>query len=82
MTMYKVDSMDLSDVIQNHVLNVLEVCEWNYKLTCRTLGIGRTTLYRMLRRWKIKRKRLPPVPATVGRPEAARLSKRLRSRLP
>ena len=42
--------LPLDDVRQEHILRVLELCRGNRVRTAKMLGIGRTSLYRYLKR--------------------------------
>jgi transcriptional regulator of acetoin/glycerol metabolism len=42
--------LSLAEVDRIHILRVLELCGGNRLLAARALGIGKTTLYRFLRR--------------------------------
>lgn len=45
----------LETLIKSHVLNVYRNKGYNMMQTARALGIGRTTLYRYLRRYGVKK---------------------------
>ncbi len=45
--------LTLDDMERAHILRTMESCAGNLSLTARTLGIGRTTLYRKLRRYGV-----------------------------
>ena len=43
----------LDDMERAHIMRTMESCRGNLSMTARTLGIGRTTLYRKLRRYGV-----------------------------
>jgi DNA-binding NtrC family response regulator len=43
----------LEDVERNHIRRAVEVCQGNLSLAAKRLGIGRTTLYRKLARYRL-----------------------------
>mgnify|MGYP003349533278 CR=1 FL=1 len=45
------DAMSLEEVTREHVLRVLERHHGNATAAARQLGLSRTTLWRMLKRW-------------------------------
>jgi two-component system response regulator AtoC len=47
-------SRTLSEIERDHIRNVLESCEWNQERAATQLGIGRTTLWRKLRKYNIE----------------------------
>jgi DNA-binding NtrC family response regulator len=49
------DSLSLEEVTREHVLRVLERHRGNTTSASRQLGVSRTTLWRMLRRWGVSR---------------------------
>ena len=49
------DLRSLDDVTREHVLRVLARHDDNATATARTLGVSRTTLWRMLKRWGVSR---------------------------
>jgi transcriptional regulator of acetoin/glycerol metabolism len=49
--------LTLSDVEKNHIRIVLEAYDWKYKAAAKALGINRTTLYRKIKRYGIRRER-------------------------
>ncbi len=49
------DSRSLDEITRDHVLRVLARHDDNATATARVLGVSRTTLWRMLKRWGVKR---------------------------
>ncbi|MEE8312169.1 MAG: helix-turn-helix domain-containing protein, partial [Candidatus Binatia bacterium] len=49
-----VDLAPLSEIERRHVELTLEHCQGNLSETARALGIGRTTLYRKLEKYRIR----------------------------
>jgi DNA-binding NtrC family response regulator len=49
--------LDLSDVEKNHIRTVLDACGWKYKAAAKALGINRTTLYRKVKKYGIRKER-------------------------
>jgi transcriptional regulator of acetoin/glycerol metabolism len=47
-------TMRLAPIVREHVKRVIEACEGNRRLAAQELGIGRTTLYRLEKKWKLK----------------------------
>lgn len=43
----------LKEVEKSYILEILENCNWNYDVACKQLGIGRTTLWRKLKEYKM-----------------------------
>jgi two-component system response regulator HydG len=62
------DLRPLAEVEREHVLGVLERLGGSSQEAARVLGVGRTTLWRMLKRWGIE----PAAEAAAGRPPTAR----------
>lgn len=46
------DLPSLDEVLREHALHVLELCDGSGTRAARVLGIDRKTLYSMLRRWR------------------------------
>jgi transcriptional regulator of acetoin/glycerol metabolism len=46
--------LTVDEVRRRHSLRVLELCDWNRSQAAVILGIGRKTLLRRLKRWKIQ----------------------------
>jgi DNA-binding protein Fis len=46
----------LAEIEQIHIVNMLNRCGWNCKTAAKRLGINRTTLYRKMKKYGIKRK--------------------------
>ena len=53
-TVNNVGSMTLRELEKNHILNTMKANDWNYELACQQLGIGRTTLWRKLKEYKLE----------------------------
>jgi DNA-binding NtrC family response regulator len=53
------DSRSLDEVTREHVLRVLAKHEDNATAAAKTLGVSRTTLWRMLKRWGVPRAKAP-----------------------
>lgn len=53
----KFNYLTLSEVEKIQIINMLNRCEWNFKTTAKQLGINRTTLYRKIKKYGIKRKK-------------------------
>ena len=49
------DSLSLEDVTREHVMRVLELHRGNTTTASKQLGVSRTTLWRMLKRWGVQR---------------------------
>jgi DNA-binding NtrC family response regulator len=47
-------SRTLSEIERDHIKDVLETCDWNQERAASQLGIGRTTLWRKLRKYNIE----------------------------
>ncbi len=45
--------LTLKELEKQYIIQMLEACEWNYELASKQLGIGRTTLWRKLREYRI-----------------------------
>jgi DNA-binding NtrC family response regulator len=45
--------LTLKDIERRHILETLDALDWNYDEACRTLGIGRTTLWRKLKEYQV-----------------------------
>lgn len=45
--------LTLKELEKQYIIETLEACEWNYELASQQLGIGRTTLWRKLRNYRI-----------------------------
>lgn len=45
----------LKEVEKQHILETLDLCEWNYEKASQVLGIGRTTLWRKLREYNLQK---------------------------
>ena len=43
----------LKEIEKNYIQEILRANSWNYDIACKQLGIGRTTLWRKLREYKI-----------------------------
>ena len=54
------DALSLEDVTRTHTLRVLERHHGNATAAAKQLGVSRTTLWRMLRRWGVPRAALGP----------------------
>ena len=50
-----IDHSTLSEVEHRHILATLELCEWRYKTAARLLGIDRSTIYRKMKKYGIKK---------------------------
>ena len=47
--------MSLRELEKNYILETLDEFEWDYEFVCKQLGIGRTTLWRKLKEYKISK---------------------------
>lgn len=47
------DPTTLKEIEKNYIQEVLQANSWNYDIACKQLGIGRTTLWRKLKEYKI-----------------------------
>ncbi len=45
--------LTLREMEKQYILQTLEACEWNYELASKQLAIGRTTLWRKMREYKM-----------------------------
>ncbi|NIR51303.1 MAG: hypothetical protein GWN61_18675, partial [candidate division Zixibacteria bacterium] len=45
--------MTLKEMEKNYILETMEACDWNHEMASKQLAIGRTTLWRKLREYKI-----------------------------
>ena len=50
-----IDHSTLSEVEHRHILATLELCEWRYKTAAKLLGIDRSTIYRKMKKYGIKK---------------------------
>lgn len=57
----------LQEVIDRAVLEALTKCHGNVVLTAKLLGVGKTTLYRWIKEWRVVR--LPGDPASEVKAE-------------
>lgn len=57
----------IEEVVRAHLLDTIHRYGWNYTQVARHLGVGRTTLYRMLRRYKVVREQAAVVPLATQR---------------
>ncbi len=48
------DEITLKEMEKRHILQTLENCDWNYEVAAKRLAIGRTTLWRKLREYKVE----------------------------
>ncbi|MFQ5627665.1 MAG: helix-turn-helix domain-containing protein, partial [bacterium] len=47
--------MTLRELEKSYILETLEEFDWDYEFVCKQLGIGRTTLWRKLKEYKINK---------------------------
>ena len=53
----KYNYLTLSEVEKIHIINTLNRCEWRCRTAAKQLGINRTTLYRKMKKYGIRRKK-------------------------
>ncbi len=51
----KIDNGQLTDIMHKAIMEALKSNDWNYAKTARTLGISRTTLYKKLKEYDVKK---------------------------
>jgi DNA-binding NtrC family response regulator len=45
----------LGDMERSHIRTVLDICGWKYKTAAKALGIDRTTLYRKMKKYGMRK---------------------------
>ncbi len=46
--------LTLKEMERDYILETLNLCDWDYELACKQLGIGRTTLWRKLKEYGVE----------------------------
>ena len=54
-SLYKSNHMTLGEIEKIYIIKTLNKCEWKCKIAAKLLGIDRTTLYRKMKMFGIKR---------------------------
>lgn len=47
--------VSLRELEKQYIIETLEEFDWDYEFVCKQLGIGRTTLWRKLKEYKINK---------------------------
>ena len=53
--LYKSNHMTLDEIEKIYIIKILDKCDWKCKIAAKLLGIDRTTIYRKMKKYGIKR---------------------------